>query len=165
MRNYLSRVQLLHLLAGKDISLFKSYELTIILKGLKLLAKHVPSRAPPITPDILLQLVSLVDFSNPPEVTFMSAFLFTFFLLARVSNIVPHTSASFNPSLHLYQGDMVLPVLGSFYSSTLRPFSLGNGVFCYLYYVCQIPFFVQCGCLSACVPLSWPLHHPLPFYT
>ena len=30
----------LHLLAGKDILLFKSYELTIILKGLERLAKH-----------------------------------------------------------------------------------------------------------------------------
>ena len=79
VRNYVSGVKLLHLLAGKDILLFKSYELTIIFKGLDHLAKHVPSRAPPVTPDILLQLVSLVDFTNPVEVTFMSAFLFTFF--------------------------------------------------------------------------------------
>ena len=112
VRNYLSGVKLLHLLAGQDISLFKSYELTIIFKGLQRLAKHVPSRAPPVTPEILLQLVSLVDFTNPVEVTFMSAFLFTFFLLARVSNIVPRTSASFNPSLHLCRGDIVLTSTG-----------------------------------------------------
>ena len=112
VRNYLSGVKLLHLLAGQDITLFKSYELTIILKGLERLAKHVPSRAPPVTPDILIKLVSLVDLTNPVDVTYMSAFLCTFFLLARVSNIVPRTSASFDPSIHLCRGDIVSTFTG-----------------------------------------------------
>ena len=107
VRNYLSGVKLLHLLAGEDITVFKSYELTILLRGLDRLAQHVPNRAPPVTPDNLLQLVSLVDFTNPVEVTFMSAFLCTFFLLARVSNIVPSTVSSFQPSMHLCRRDIV----------------------------------------------------------
>ena len=103
VRNYLSGVKLLHLLAGEDITVFKSSELTILLRGLD----RVPNRAPPVTPDILLQLVSLVDFTNPVEVTFVSAFLCTFFLLARVSNIVPSTVSSFQPSMHLCRRDIV----------------------------------------------------------
>ena len=77
--------------------------MTIILKGLERLAKHVPSRAPPV----IIKLVSLVDLTNPVDVTYMSAFLCTFFLLSRVSNIVPRTSASFDPSIHLCRGDIV----------------------------------------------------------
>ena len=105
--DYLSGVKLLHLLAGEDITVFKSYELTILLRGLDRLAQHVPNRAPPVTPEILLQLVSLVDFTNPVEVTFMSAFFCTFFLLARVSNIVPSTVSPFQPSMHLCRSDIV----------------------------------------------------------
>lgn len=89
----------------------------------------------------------------------MSAFLFTFFLLARVSNIVPGTSASFNPSCTQVEVILFLPLRGSFYSSTLRLFSSGNSVFYCLYYICRIPF-VQYSCLSVCVPLSQPLHRP-----
>ena len=47
------------------------------LRGLDRLEQHVPNRAPPVTPDILLQLVLLVDFTNPVEVTYLSAFLCT----------------------------------------------------------------------------------------
>ena len=78
--NCFSGVKLLHLLGGQDISLFRSFELTILLRGLDRLAKHIPRRAIPITPDILLKLVSLADLRNPVDVTFMSPFLFTFFL-------------------------------------------------------------------------------------
>lgn len=53
--NYLSGMKLLHLLTGQDIMLFKSYELAVIFRGLDCLAKHVPNRAPPVTPDILLK--------------------------------------------------------------------------------------------------------------
>ena len=59
--NCLSGVKSLHLLSGQDISLFKSFELTILLRGLDRPAKHVPRRAIPIIPDILLKLVSLLQ--------------------------------------------------------------------------------------------------------
>ena len=54
IRNYLSGVKLLHVITGHPISPFTSYELRLTLRGLERLAQHVPSRAPPVTPDILL---------------------------------------------------------------------------------------------------------------
>lgn len=42
----------------------------------------------------------------------MSAFLCTFFLLARVSNIVPSISASFHPATYLCRGDIVSTSMG-----------------------------------------------------
>lgn len=87
MCSYHSGIKCLYLLGSQDISLLKSFELTIILGGLDCLAKDVPSRAPHVTPDILPKLVSLIDLRNPVDVTFMSPFLCTFFLLAQVSSI------------------------------------------------------------------------------
>ena len=85
VRNYLSGVKLLYLSAGKDNTLFKNYELTITLGGLERLSQHVPNMAPPVTKVILLQLVLLVNLTNPVDASFMSAFLCMFLLLARVS--------------------------------------------------------------------------------
>ena len=68
----------LYLLAGKDITLFKGYELTITLRGLERLSQHVSNMAPTVTTEILLQLVSLVNLTNPVDVTFMSPFLCMF---------------------------------------------------------------------------------------
>lgn len=44
VRNYLGGVKLLHLSAGEDITVFESYELMILLRGLDHLAQHVPNR-------------------------------------------------------------------------------------------------------------------------
>lgn len=136
MRNYHdSGIKRLHLLGSQDISMFKSFELTIILRGLDcLLAKDVPRRAPHITPDILPKLVSLTDLRNPVNVTFMSPFLCTFFLLAQVFSIP-------------------------------KPFSSENGIFCCHYCVCHIPPFDRCKCMSLCAPLFPQLQIPLPLYS
>ena len=150
--NYLSGVKLLYLLAGKDIPLFKSYELTITLRGLERLSQHVPNRAPPVTTDILLQLVLLVNLTNLVDVTFMSAFLCMFFLLARVLNIVPSTVASFPPFMHLCKSDIVPTSLGEVvlfkHNKTIQ---LGKGVFCYHYCICHSLLSAQCRCMRLCV--------------
>ena len=107
IRNYLSGVKLLHVITGHPISPFTSYELRLTLHGLERLAQHVPSRAPPITPDILLNIVSQIDLQDPCLVSFSAAFLFTFFLLARVSNIVPRSRSSVHSSSCLRRSNVV----------------------------------------------------------
>ena len=87
---------------------FTSYELRLTLRGLERLAQHVPSRAPPVTPDILLNIVSQIDLKDPCLVSFCAAFLFTFFLLARVSNIVPRCRSSVHSSSCLRLSDVVI---------------------------------------------------------
>ena len=75
---YLSGVKLLHLMAGFEFPFLQSYEVRLTLKGIQRTVKHTPNRAPPITPDILSKLVSVIDLDDGKEVTFMCAFLFTF---------------------------------------------------------------------------------------
>lgn len=84
--------------------------------------------------------MSLVDFTNPVEVTFMSAFLCTFFLLARVPNIVPSTVSSFQPSMHFCRSDIVPTSTGLvvLFKHT-KTIQFRKGVFCYHYYVCPSP--------------------------
>ena len=106
IRNYLSGVKLLHLIAGFDFPFLQSYEVRLTLRGIQRLAKHTPNRAPPITPDILSKLVSVIDLEDGKEVTIMCAFLFTFFLFARVSNILPHVASRFDRVHHLCRGDI-----------------------------------------------------------
>ena len=109
IRNYLSGVKLLHVITGHPISPFTSYKLRLTLRRLERLAQHVPSRAPPVTLDILLKIVSQVDLQDPCLVPFCAAFLFTFFLLARVSNIVPKSCSSVHSSSCLRRSDIVFP--------------------------------------------------------
>ena len=104
--NYLSGVKLLHLMAGFDFPFLQSYEVRLTLKGIQRLVKHTPNRGPPITPDILYKLVSVIDLEDGKEVTFMCAFLFTFFLFARISNIIPLSASRFDRVQHLCRGDI-----------------------------------------------------------
>lgn len=106
IRNYLSGVKLLHLIAGFDFPFLQLYKVRLTLKGIQHTVKHTPNRAPPITPDILSQLVSVTDLGDGKEVTFMCAFLFTFFLFARVSNILPQAAYHFDKVQHLCRGDI-----------------------------------------------------------
>ena len=70
---------------------------------------HCPTYAPPVTPSILFSLIELsrsVD-SSPEYITFSCAFWFAFFLMARISNIVPLSTRSFDCRKHLCRGDIV----------------------------------------------------------
>ena len=112
VRNYLSGVKLLHIILGENVSHFQSYEVKITLKGIQRLVKHVPSRAPPITPDLMLAMARTCNFTSDNDIVILCAFSFTFFLFARVSNIVPLTVRAFNPQTHLCRGDIVLTKSG-----------------------------------------------------
>ena len=106
VRNYLSGVKVLHLIAGFEFPSLQDYEIRITLKGIDRLAKHTPIRAPPILPEILIKIHEVCDFTDPWEATLFCSFLFAFFLMARIPNIVPHSAASFDPSVHLCRGDI-----------------------------------------------------------
>lgn len=89
----------MHLIAGFDFPFLQSYEVRLTLKGIQRTIKHTPNQAPPIKPAILSKLVSVIDLDDGKEVTFMCAFLLTFFLLARVSNIVPQVTSRFDKAI------------------------------------------------------------------
>jgi len=108
VRNYLSGVKFLHIAPGHKFPSLKEFAIRVTLGGVDRVVLHCPVRAPPVTPHIfkLVQHSFSPDFS-PEEITFSCAFLFAFFLLARISNIVPVSVCSFDSHKHLCRGDIV----------------------------------------------------------
>ena len=109
VHNSLSGVKFLHVPLGHDFSSLRTFSIRITLRGIDRMALHCPTRAPPVTPSILFSLIQLsrsVD-SSPEYITFSCAFLFAFFLMVRISNIVPLSTRSFDCRKHLCRGDIV----------------------------------------------------------
>ena len=75
---------------GADYPLTKDFILSLTLRGIARSALHTPRRAPPVTPAILLGISHVLDCEGDPRSsTLFCAFLFTFYLMARLANIVP----------------------------------------------------------------------------
>ena len=109
IRNYLSGVKLLHLFTGADYPFTKDFILSLTLRGIARNALHTPRRAPPVTPSILLRISHVLDCEGDPRSsTLFCAFLFTFYLMARLANIVPKSAKSFDPRRHLTRGDVAV---------------------------------------------------------
>lgn len=106
IRNYLSGVKLLHVILGYPFPDLSAHELKVTLRGIERLAQHCPLRAPPITPQLLGLLVSFGGDRDPIDVTLSCAFVFAFFLFARVSNLVPDARSPDDSYLCLRRGDV-----------------------------------------------------------
>lgn len=102
IRNCLSGVKLLHLFSGFEFLFNKDFLLSLTLRGIARNALHTPRRALPVTPDVFYHISKVLDFENDPlSCSLFCAFLFTFFLMARLANIVPRFRQCFDPSRHL----------------------------------------------------------------
>ena len=101
IQNYISGVKTLHLLAGFEYPSENRFSVKLLYRGLALENPHLPHRASPITPDILLQMHKQLDMSNSVDVTYWCSYLFAFFLMARKSNLVPVSVKKFDPSKQL----------------------------------------------------------------
>lgn len=64
-----------------------------------------------LTPELLRELIKCATYS-PCDLVFSCAFLFAFFLFARISNLAPASVSSFNPSKQLCRGDIVVTRFG-----------------------------------------------------
>ncbi len=91
IRGYVSAVVTLHKLLGVEAPDTSHVEFRLVLKGLARIKAHLPRRAHPITPQILLSIAQVLDFTNTTHVVFWALFLVAFFSLARKSNLVAQT--------------------------------------------------------------------------
>ena len=99
--NYVASVKLWHSLLDLDMTAFNSLEFILTKKGLFRILAHIPNQAAPVTPEILAMFRQLLDISEPTDATFWAFFLIAFFTMARKSNLVPDTAASFDPDRQL----------------------------------------------------------------
>lgn len=106
IRSYLSGVKQLHLFAGAQYPHTGAFALKLTLRGLEKLFQHRPQRAAAITPELLLELHKLLNLSKPHHAVMWCLFLFAFFLMARSSNLVPKSAASFDAQKQLLRRDI-----------------------------------------------------------
>lgn len=106
IRHYLSAVRLLHLESGFPNPLDGDWFLSSLMKGMKRFLGVPVRQKSPITPDLLLQIRELLDFSNHFDIVFWAACLLMFFSLLRKSNVFPPSLRLFSPSKHLCRGDL-----------------------------------------------------------
>ena len=86
----------------------ESFQLKLVFKGLARLNPHIPRKAFPITPQILLEFFALLDLSRLKDATYWSLFLIMFFLMARKSNMVPVSARCFDSQKQLLRGDIAV---------------------------------------------------------
>ena len=89
VRNYLSGVKMLHILHGLPYNFSQDPLLQLELRGISRLDPHVPVRAIPITPHILLAFHRFMDIHNSLHASVWACSLFTFYLMARLGSILP----------------------------------------------------------------------------
>ena len=102
---YINVVRIMHLEAGHANPFSNSWIVDTLLKGTKRVLGAAQKQKLPITPQILLRLFPLIDFSSSFDVTFWAACLVAFFSFFRRSNLLVKSMSSFDPNLHLCRRD------------------------------------------------------------
>lgn len=92
IRNYLNGIKTMHLLLGYSVEHINSFIINLCLKGIARLNPHCVKQAEEMTPEILLRVSEVLDFTSKDDRVYWCLFLFAFFLLARKSNLVPSSS-------------------------------------------------------------------------
>ena len=92
--NYLSGLKMLHIILGHPYPFTGDAILRLLLRGLHRLHPHTPDRAPPITPQILLQVFRSMDHQSSLECCVFSCGLFIFFSMSRVGSILPKSPST-----------------------------------------------------------------------
>ena len=106
IRNYISGIKTLHHILEVEFPSEHSHPLKLMFKGLARCKPHLPHRALPITPQILLDMHQFLDVLAPAGATFWCVFLFMFFLIARKSDMVPNLGADIDLHKQLLRQDI-----------------------------------------------------------
>ena len=85
IKNYISGIKTMHYLLGYTTDAINDFLINLSVRGISRLNPDCVKQAQAITPDMLLQIVSVLDFSNAYDNVYWCLFLFAFFLFARKS--------------------------------------------------------------------------------
>ena len=99
--NYLNGVRLFHLFHGIDYPHHSSFPLKLTLLGLAKSSTHTSMQALPITVSVLRRVFHVLHPDTALEWVVYCTALFAFFLIARLSNILPVSTARFDLSRDL----------------------------------------------------------------
>ena len=104
--NHLTAIRSMLIIYNCDASSFRDNRIPLFIKSVKINRPLNPVYKTVIDENILLSMVLACDhFPNPT--IFKALYLFTYFSFLRLSNILPHTVATFDGSRHLCVGDLI----------------------------------------------------------
>ena len=106
IRNYVSGICTYINLKGGSTPNLGVPVFKITMRGLRNIMKHKVKRARPMTPEILAEIYTLLDHTDPFHITIWNALVLGFFLLLRKSNLVPNKPQEFSPQKQL-TGDKI----------------------------------------------------------
>jgi hypothetical protein len=106
VKQYLNIVRLLHLEWGLQNPMLGNFALQCVLKGLRRTAGDTPVQKLPITPELLLKILSCLDLSSSLDAGVWGAGLLMFFGLLRRGNVLSDSAAGFDCSKHLRRRDI-----------------------------------------------------------
>ena len=104
VRNYLFGIRTLHILARMEPPNLKDIEVSLTLRGLAKKMKNTVRRAHPLTPSILLDILSLLNLNKKADLVFWATLVVGFFGMLRKSNLMPDAKNSFDPERQLSRG-------------------------------------------------------------
>ena len=104
--NHLAAIRSMLIIYNCDASAFRDQRIPLFIKAVKINRPLQPAIKSLIDEHILLSMVLACD-TLPNPVLFKALYLFSFFSFLRLSNILPHTTATFDPSRHLCVGDLI----------------------------------------------------------
>ena len=124
VRNYIDGVRKVHILLRTEPPSWVDIEVRITLLGLNKTMLCPVKQAKPITPDIMLDMVTFLDLTKRSDLVFWSVVVVGFFSFFRKSNLIPDTKDSFDPSKQLSRKsvkfDDTLAILKVTWSKTIQ---------------------------------------------
>ena len=105
--NYMAGIRSQFILYGLDTAPFRDERIHLFQKSLTITRPLCPKMSYIITTDILADIL-LVSASLEFPITFQALYAFCFFSFLRLSNLLPHSRASFDPTRQLCRGDLIV---------------------------------------------------------
>ena len=106
--NYLSGVRTCLALLGLEVPDTSDRQMKMFTAGLKRIMPHAVKQVEPVTPQLLLKISKVVNFTDQVELVAWTGLLLGFYMFLRKSNLVPDTMESFDKDQQFCRSDINL---------------------------------------------------------
>ena len=105
--NYLSGIRTMHKTLGIETLSLDSYEVKMMLRAFNITFRHIPFHRPPISIELLRDIVYICKNLGTTGTMLKCAFIFLFMGFLRQSNVAPSHQEKFDINRHTARGDVL----------------------------------------------------------
>ena len=99
--NNIAALRALHVIHGLPTSPFKDEIIPLFIKSLKLTKSFAPKVSPVLNTHLLLQIIQTCEALDHP-IVYKALYLFTYFSFLRMSNILPHSTITYDYTRYIF---------------------------------------------------------------